>query len=301
MKAATERQSIADQAKQLIADPLQRIEFDAFVNESLRRAIGALSLERFPAVGNPTNDEFAKRIASYEAAIRDIQTIMVLLARWGDRDQLLQIEKILCRLVEVDKGGAGTRLWLRLNWFPILALIYAGGIAAMSARRYEALHVLLATPVRANQAIAMSEERPVTVVSVRGISDIEDDFKRLPGHEKDRYPRSEYLHTILRPMLDDALFLGGSYEALFDRFEVFLALAYADFTNVKPQDHFWGPPGRFAWKHRHQESPVIRLMEEAQRSGSSWPPVAAGLFGGRPERFLEVANGYRSILDGGRY
>lgn len=301
MNTATERRSIPDQAKQFIASPVQRIELDAFVNVCLRHTIEALSLERFPAAGNPTNDEFAKRIASYEAAIRDIQTIVVLLARWGDRDQLLQIEKILCRLVEVDKGGAGTRLWLRLNWYPILALMYAGGIAALSARRYEALHVLLATLVRANQAIAMSEERPVTVVGVRGISDIEDDFKRLPGHEKDRYPRSEYLHTILRPVLDDALFLGGSYETLFDRFEVFLALAFADFTNEKSRDHFWGPPGRFTWKHQLQESPVIRLIEEAQRSGSSWPPVAAGLFGGRSERFLEVANGYKAILDGGRY
>jgi hypothetical protein len=298
MKPAMGRQSIADQAKQLIADHLQRIELDTFVNECLRRAIGALSLERFPAVGNPTNDEFAERIASYEAAIRDIQTIVVLLARWGDRDQLLQIEKILCRLAEVDKGGAGTRLWLRLNWYPILALIYAGGMAALSARRYEALHVLLATPVRANQAIASSEERPVTVVALKGISDIEDDFKRLPGHEKDRYPRSEYLHTILRPFLDDALFLGGSYEALFDRFEVFFTLAFVDLTNEKSQDYFWGPPGRFAWKHRQSQSPLLQLIEEAKQNGNSWRPLAAGLFGGHLERFVEVANGYRSLLDG---
>ena len=51
------------------------------------------------------------------------------------------------------------------------------------------LHALLATPARANQAIAGSEERPIVVTIVTAISDIEDAFKFLPGHEKHRFPR----------------------------------------------------------------------------------------------------------------
>jgi hypothetical protein len=297
MKTAPGKPSVTDRAKQLIADPLQRIVLDSFINEHLRSTIDALSLERFPTTGALTNDEFAKRSASYEAAIRDMQAILVLLARWGDLDQLLQVEKILCRLAEIDKGGGGTVAWLRFNWYPILALIYAGGITALSARRYATLHALLATPVRANQAIAGSEERPIVATIVTAISDIEDTFKLLPGHEKHRFPRSEHLHTIMKPVLDDALFLGSRFEALFDRFEVFLALAFADFSNQKSEGYFWGPPGRFAWKHRQSQSPLVQLIEEAQQHGDSWPPLAAGLFRGRSERFLEVANGFKKILD----
>jgi hypothetical protein len=278
MKSAGTKLSVSDRAKALIADSLLRIEFDAFVNEHVRRTMDALSLEYFPAVGGINNDEFAKRIESYESAVRDLQTILILLIRWGDRDYMLQLEKILCRVVEVDKGGGGTVAWLRLNWYPVLALIYAGGITALSARRYEALHALFATPVRANQAVAGSGEKPVILSAVSAIRDIEEAFKLLPGHERHRYPRSEHLHATLRPILEGALFLGGSFEALFDRFEVFLALSFADFSNPKAEGHFWGPPGLFAWKHQHSQSPLVVLIEEAQQQGDGWPPLGTCIY-----------------------
>ena len=59
-------------------------------------------------------------------------------------------------------------------------------------------------------------------------------------------PRSEYLYKALQPTLEDLLMLGRRYETLFDRFEVLLALEYADVSGTR-----WAPPGRYAWKHRH--------------------------------------------------
>lgn len=143
------------------------------------------------------------------------------MARWGDAEQLLQLEKILCRLVEIDKGSAGIRVWLSLNWYPVIAIMYAAGISALSARRYAALHVLLATKVRTNQLVVALGEKPIAVAAINGIRNIEDDFRRLPGHSSHAYARSEYLHEYLKPLLDDVLFLGEGYELLFDRFELF--------------------------------------------------------------------------------
>ena len=79
----------------------------------------------------------------------------------------------------------------------------------------------------------------------------------------------------------------------FDRFEIFLALTYADATEGD-----WGPPGRFAWKRRSTSmSPYDELMEEANRMGDNWPPVRTGLFNGSTKRFLETAEKYKKLLD----
>ena len=53
------------------------------------------------------------------------------------------ISKIFARLAEADKGTGGTVAWLRAGWYPILALMYTGGIAALSAANFPALSLAL--------------------------------------------------------------------------------------------------------------------------------------------------------------
>src|SRR5207247_11017435 len=121
----------------------------------------------------------------------------------------------------------------------------------------------------------------------------------MPAHERHYTPRSEYFFNSLQPLLEDLLFLGRSYESLFDRFEVFLALTFADIRQqARPKGDLWGPPGRFAWKHKrgHGHSPFDELVSEAERSGDNWGPLQAGLFGGSIERFQRTALGYRALL-----
>ena len=78
-----------------------------------------------------------------------------------------------------------------------------------------------------------------------------------------------------------------------DRFEIFLALTYADAMEIN-----WGPPGRFAWKRRSTSiDPYVELMGEAKRMGDNWLPVRAGLFKGSTKRFLETAERYKQRLD----
>lgn len=108
-------------------------------------------------------------------------------------------------------------------------------------------------------------------------------------------PRSEHLFKSLQPSLEDLLFLGRSYESLFDRFEVFLALVYADITN-----NSWGPPGRFAWKYSKrlgEENPFSELIDEAKKDGDMWASLKAGFFQGSHKRFQEIADSYKERLD----
>jgi hypothetical protein len=277
-------------------DPRQRIALDAFVNRELRAALESLSPEQFPVTGAASQEDFAKRIEAYDAAINDLIPIVILLVRWGDREGLLQLEKIFSRLAETAPDGGGTVVWLRLRWYPLLVLLYAAGIAALSARRFDALGVVLGTMVWEDPSQSSSGLKPLVLMVTSPLVDVADHFKRLPGHDRDRFPRSEHLFGLLKPLLDELLFLGGNYEPLFDRFELLLALTFADFRDPSGQGDCWGPPGRFAYKQGYSNSPTSMLIDEAKAAGQAWPLLSSGLFGGQFERFQNVAEKYRQLI-----
>ena len=239
--------AVADTLKRLLATTSEQIRLDDFVSAQVRATLDATSSDQFPVQDeNATAEAFASRVAAYEAAIANLTTTAVLMGRWCKAEQIPILEKLLGRLAEGDKGSEGRVLWLRLGWYPVLYLMYSAGIAALSANNYPALVTILTTPVHAKPH-DHSELQSLTVAAVKALREINDAFKQLPGHARHHMPRSEHLRTRQQPLLDDLLFLGRTYDRHFDRFEIFLALTYADST-----DGAWGPPGRFAWKPRQQ-------------------------------------------------
>jgi hypothetical protein len=294
MAETEKKESVADRTKELLADPRERITLDTFVNAHLRAVLEALSPEHFPVTGGGTNQDFIDRVARYEDAVRDVMVIAILLARWGDAEGQLQLEKIFLRVVETVRSSGGTVAWLNLRWYPLIVLMYAAGIAALSARRFDMLAVTLTARVHGESG---SNYEPLVSAVLTPLTNLAESFKGLPGHERDRYPRSEHQFVELREPLEQLLFLRADYEPLFDRFEVLLALAFADFRDPSGDGDVWGPPGRFAYKQGRSNSPMDMLIEEARTAGDGWRLLASGLFGGKSARFLRVADGYRQLIN----
>jgi len=110
-------------------------------------------------------------------------------------------------MAETDKGTAGTILWLRFGWYPIYLLMYSAGIAALSARKFDSLKVILSTPVRTQ--LREDQNIPLITAVVSNIySELGDAFKWIPDHERKHFPRSEHFFEILRAPLEETLFLG---------------------------------------------------------------------------------------------
>ena len=233
--------TVAETIKQLLATSSQQIRLDDFASAHVRAALEATNLERFPVQSiSPPKESFASRVADYEAAIADLATMAVLMGRWCTAEQLPILEKTLGRFAEGDKGSAGTVFWLNLGWYPTLYLMYSAGVAALSADNYKALATILTTPVH-GEPHNSSTLQPLTVAVIQPLTEIVGAFKWLPGHDRNYAPRSEHLRARQQPLLEDLLFLGRAYDRHFDRFEILLALTYADATECT-----WGPPGRFA-------------------------------------------------------
>jgi hypothetical protein len=289
--------SFGERLKRLIGVPAEKIRLDDFVSAHLRVTIQSLGLDKFPVQGQFAPQVYAERIKAYEDVIADLELAVILLSKWARPEQVPLLEKIFARLAETDKGRQGAGHLINLGWYPILILIYAGGITALAEQRYDMLRVCLLTLVQSDRLSSRKIE-PIILPTIYALIDRADVFKTLPGLENRYAPRSDHLFEVLQPMLEDQLFLGRSYETLFDKFEVLLALIFADVRAGDPIRDVWGPPGRFAWKHERygEQAPFATVMTEAQRQGNNWGPLKAGMFGGSLERFSAISKEYNDLL-----
>ncbi|MFO0985032.1 MAG: hypothetical protein U1E76_25435 [Planctomycetota bacterium] len=265
----TPASTFSDIVKDCLSEPRYRIKLYDRTSVEVRSALHELREEVFPTppVSTIAPAEFAERLQRYEQAVDRLLSLTILVARWGTEEQQSVLERIVARLANSIDVRAGGAAWLDLRWYPLTVLIYSGGIASLSAQNYRSLATLFATPVDDHETGGVT--RPVLVAAVKGLHHEEYMhrlFKLLPGHERNYVPKSEYLFKVVQPRLDDLLFLGSSYERLFDRFEVFQALAHADFmSRGKEYPNVWGPLGRYAWKHRRGlQSPFNDVVTEAR-------------------------------------
>jgi hypothetical protein len=73
-----------------------------------------------------------------------------------------------------------------------------------------------------------------------------------------------------------------------------LGLVYVDATKTE-----WGPAGRFA-ADQYGTGIDQQVEAEIKDAGASWPPLAAGLFGGSAERLEESLGRWRKHVEEAR-
>ncbi|MCK4887039.1 MAG: caspase family protein [Planctomycetes bacterium] len=270
--------------KEYVTDPSKKIILHDIAMQEVRKFLNLTSKEKMPLHVNPLpNEQIIERFKAYENIIKKLMQFFCILAYWGDVNHAALLEKTLKRLTDNNGIESGKTILLNMRWYPICLLEYVAGISAIAAKRYENLSIVMNTPVDC-QIDRYSQPNIIVPIS-DAMAEILDVFKIFPGHEKNYVPRSEYIFKLLQPQLEEILFLGQSYEKLFDRFEMFLMLAYADITNSER-----GPLGRFGYKSaRSTENLYAKLLEEAEAQKDNWPPIKAGLFNHSYNRFNEIA------------
>lgn len=282
--------TIVETMKELLTDPKNRIKLDDFVSDQIKIFLEKSSLVNFPTEGLlPDKDKFMERIQKYNEIVKPLEEISILLAKWGDRDQQLILEKILKHLADSDKGSNGYKVWLSLGWYPLHRIIYGASISAISVKNFDVLDLLFTTKISFRETI-----QPIVVTVSVNMSDIADMWKTISGLEKKHVPRSEYLFESLRPTIEEILFLGNEYERLFDEVEIFTALSYSYLTG-----HNWGPIGRFGWKHgrgAYRNSPYEKILESAKNNTLDFP-IKTVIFSGSNDKFIEIAESFKITLD----
>jgi len=288
-----------DLVKEYLTEEKYKIKLDGLMASKIREILEKVGSDDFPVNISLDGTSCLERLKQYEEIVTEMQAIVALIGKWGKPDQLHLIERVFSRTTDnIDSPGGYAGL-LGLRWYPVLLLMFSAGIAALQVKNYQNLHSILTAPV--THGVNKNNTDPVIVPTVDRILDAESAnvFKLIPGHERNYAPRSEYLFKVLQPVLEDLLFLGGSYEHLFDQMEIFYALVYADMNQSERGSDVWGPPGRFAWKFsrsRGGDNPFSVALAQADQQKDKWAPLQAGFFRGSYERFKEIADGYAELL-----
>jgi len=282
--------------KRLLSEPRFRIELHDLVAEKTRE-VSNLGLDTKLSLDASWDlQEFQRRLALYEESTDELLQVQALIARWGTAEHLDIISLPSRRLASPLSISSGLQVWIALRWYPIHLLAYASGLSSVAGDNYNSLAAYMHAPVTGT--ISSTTPEPLLVALHDGVGHARDAFKYLPGRDRQFVPMSEYLFKFFQPKLDDLLFLGTDYEGVFDRFEILTALEYAHLESNLNPSHFWGPVGRFGWKHRRgiESSPFRSIFQEASLHKDSWPPIRAGLFDSSYERFDEIATKYGELL-----
>lgn len=281
--------------KALLASESGAIGLHDLLSSEVRRFLAVTTEDAFAPSGQFTPAEFVSRLERYEAAAQDIALLLACVSQWGRPSHLATLQKCIARSSDRLESTGGLTVWLALRWYPLLIELYCCGVAAVDARRFDSLAAVFGTTLPSSDYQQTSNtfvEAASTAVLELNRTNV---LKQIPGHERNYTPLSDYLLKALQPKLDDALFLGKNYEAAFDTFEVYFALCAADARLVNGQDA-WGPIGRFGWKRGRDNSPLERVLKEANAQKNEWPPLKAGLFGGDQERFKKVAEQFTQLI-----
>lgn len=292
----TSGSTVIDKTKRLLSEEKFRIEFYDFIDELSSEAVAQMSEDSFKLQASWGAEEFSSRLEQYEDLCSDLVSTMVLLGHWGLPQHAEVLALSARRFGPLLQFSAGLGVWSSLHWYPMLLQAYALGIGAVAAGNYPILHSFL--HLRLSDPMGIADRSPLVIGLTLGIGTARDRFKSLPDRDKQFTPMSEYLFGLLQPRLNDVVFMGDEFEAIFDRFELLYGLEHGHMGEKARSGNFWGPIGRFGWKHRKEvtRDPVRELHKEASESGEAWPPLIAGFFDGSFERCEQVVNEYAADL-----
>jgi hypothetical protein len=282
--------------KDYLAENRFRIKLDDLVNAAVREAIAMTAPDKFPAEQQiKTGEDVVKALKAYEEAVRPVQAFAVLLGKWATPEQRPTLANLVTRLSDPCAKGYGSNAgFSAFQWYPISLLMYSAGIAALSADNYAAFAAVHTQKIDSRTKRIGNTAVPILVPAVDAMLDLAQAnvWRCIPGQAGNHAPESEYVFKALKPVFDGLLFLGNSYDQLFNRYEILRTWMYADFTESE-----WAPVGRYVERNlRNKGGDYYELRSEAAQQGDQWGPIKAGLFRGSYTRFDESVSKIEKVF-----
>jgi hypothetical protein len=284
-------ETLLAQVRGLVADPTKAPVLHGLLNAETTRIISGMSEESF-ALGTPLSDEeFVRRLASYELLVEDLARAAALVAYWSRTTDERLVPTVVARLGNAVETNARRSPLLDLQSYPAVLVLHSAGLGAVIGRREEQLVDLLgASTIRRRE-----EWKPISL-ALSGPSAIDHETaQRLPGLLRHYTPVSEHLVQILRPWLEELEPNQAAFERSFDRWEYLFGLVSFDMSRQTRRGGY-GPVGRFSWRREHETAIDAQIEQEIALAGANWPPLRAGLFGGDPARLEESVQGWSAHI-----
>ena len=231
---------------------------------------------------------------------------LVIGSAWGRQEQERLWTLATERVANTAPADSGSTALLALRRLPVVALLYAAGMAAVHRRNFGALRAVAIDArfrerhgtlplIAASHTWRPFDGQPVAATALaleadgRELTDETLEALRTRREGMRFTPVSDYLHRRLRKHLSPVIADDLDYTETFDQLEMLLAAVALDVQAHSAKDGPYpdGPwYGAYTWRSgRHTRvGPEEKFAADAQQAGATWPPLEGGLFGGSGER-----------------
>ncbi|MEU5259714.1 toll/interleukin-1 receptor domain-containing protein [Amycolatopsis sp. NPDC021455] len=312
--------------KEMVVDSRRRIELDDLISQEARGILTALRDEtKYPPLLPDGSDEdrlvrCAEIVSASWQLVEPFVTSLQIAARWADGHTLMPwISALKAITGEALKPQGGNTTLLGLRHAPALAATFTAAFAATGQGRWDNLKALLVdatVPKRygGGREPLIDAENPWTPFEdwqhllpnlvARAAKTGEDPRTALnvfKQKQQGKYhtPVAEWLHAVIRSHFLEQFADDSAYDDAFGRTEVILGLISQDLQNaraaanperVSVRHSRWF--GRSAWQANYGGGMLAIISSEIDDAGSSWAPLATGLFGGELARAQTAAKDY---------
>lgn len=266
------------QLKRYLPDPTQRIRLHDLVNGEANRVLSLPIIENFN-VPEATFGNVAARMREYEAASATLVALLATLAFFADReDHDVLIVETLNRLAHRPVQHSGFSVWINLELYPLTLALYGATIGSVAAGRVDGVARAFRLKVpHPNGALDLSYVASWWNTMPQDVCN----FVVAAGGQNRRTPVSDYLHQVLRPVLEQAV-PTADFDRIFDDAEFLLGFVCAT-------THGSGPVGRFV---RRRADDSVDLADVVRRHAEAL--LAAGVCGGASGLYEEALVTYQS-------
>lgn len=262
--------------KRYMSEPRFRIQHADLVESEVERVLSEVGETQFPANGGPAPDaaQFNQRVKAYEAATATLTAMAIEAGRWAEADHQEVWVRALQRVAANRSTGGGFPLWLELQRFPAMLLLYSLALTAIQSNRLDFLRRLLTAAVSREGR----EDKLAVHLLLSGGFFENGGGKLFEGKGNRMYPVSDWLRDWLEPATRKLFHSKEGFEFEFDRLEILMALSYGP-RSSRSADWYWVPVGGYGYR-RGNLSKVIEAIEASlEESGASSPYAQSKLFG----------------------
>ena len=269
--------------KRYLPEPRYRIQLSDLIDGSVERVVESVSTPLFD-VDSPDQDTktVTARVRAYEAACSTLLAMATTGGRWAEEAHYDTWRRTLERMTTLP-SVSGAPIWLGLQRYPAILVLYALGLGALSSNRLHFLgHMLSAEiPQPHHETKTVAQLLPPHCM-FEGIRNAHKVMQLLEGMEKRHTPLNNWIQAVVRQYMSNTTFNSEQYDLMFDKLEILMALSYA-YHEKKTEGWYWAPLGSFV----HRSTTRERILREIEGSVSTLqndsPFVRGGIFGETPD------------------
>lgn len=229
--------------KQYLPEAKHQIRLHDLISAEVTRLINRFDEPDFD-VSHGSDSDIASLVRLYDASLGLGIPMAYAAGMWSNEQQARLWVDSIAALARRGSEGSGNTLFIDIKAYPALILHHAFGLGAIVGRRHKELGMLVSDKaplghrfrglqlgVRLNATLLLSGQQH---------------FKSLPGHENAKYPLSEHIAALLRPVCSADLRDSDAFDRAYAKFEMVLAFSYGESVWGEGQRSYF-PPGRYAY------------------------------------------------------